>query len=117
MIQLVARRWADASDETSRGIFGSSDFAADFSHSMRKSLAPGPHLDGQNERMGRRVLLHVNDLVVGGQQINLLEWARHALTQASSCGVYGTTHPFVDVGTLELNKPSGKFPHLGTSTR
>lgn len=103
MIQHVARRWGDASSETSR-IFGSSDLAADFGHAMRTSLAPGPHLDAQNERMGKRVLLDIDELVVGaalgphGHEINLLEWGRHAITQASSCGVYGTKHPFLDSG-------------------
>lgn len=68
---------------------------------MKLSLAPGPHLDAQNERMGKRALVDIdallNSLAHGKGQIKLLEWARHAIVQASSCGVYGTDHPFLDV--------------------
>ncbi|CAN8099089.1 unnamed protein product [Discula destructiva] len=103
MIQHVARRWGDASSETTH-VFGSSDLVADFSHAMKTSLAPGPHLDAQNERMAKRVLLDVDELAAGaalgpdGHQLNLLDWGRRAITQASSCGVYGTRHPFLDLG-------------------
>ncbi|KAB8229511.1 cytochrome P450 [Aspergillus alliaceus] len=106
MLQHVARRWGDASDETDH-IFGGPHLVADFSHAMRLSLAPGPHLDEQNERMGNRALLEIDILLNGldtkkqGCQIKLLDWARHAVTQASSCGVYGTEHPFRD---LEVEK-------------
>lgn len=102
MLQHVARRWGDASTETN-DIFGDAHFTADFSHAMKMSLAPGPHLDAQNERMGNRALYEVNELLISSGleqlealRINLLEWSRHAITQASSCGVYGTQHPFVD---------------------
>lgn len=75
----------------------------DFSHVMKLSLAPGPHLDEQNERMDNRALadihalLNTSSLEQQGRQIKLLEWARHAVIQASSCGVYGTEHPFIDL--------------------
>jgi len=106
MIQHVARRWGDASDETNN-IFGGPHLVTDFSHAMKLSLAPGPHLDEQNERMGNRALvdidalLNTSSLKQQGHQIKLLEWARHAVVQASSCGVYGTEHPFLD---LEVEK-------------
>lgn len=78
---------------------------SEFSHAMKLSLAPGPHLDEQNERIGKRALIEIdallNPLHMEGSvkvHIKLLEWARHAITQASSCGVYGTKHPFLDPG-------------------
>jgi hypothetical protein len=101
MIQHVARRWGDASDETN-DIFGGPHLVTDFSHAMKSSLAPGTHLDEQNERMGNRVLvdidalLNTSNLKQQRSQIKLLEWARHAVVQASSCGVYGTQHPFLN---------------------
>lgn len=57
------------------------------------------HLDEQNARMGNRALIDVDTLLnplslepdKGPRQIKLLAWARHAVTQASSCGVYGNT--------------------------
>ncbi|PLB49117.1 cytochrome P450 [Aspergillus steynii IBT 23096] len=103
LIQHVARRWGDASDQTNE-IFGGPHLVTNFSHAMKLSLAPGPHLDAQNERMGKRALVDIDALLgpltveqQGMCQIKLLEWVRHAIMQASSCGVYGTEHPFLDV--------------------
>ncbi|KAK2600110.1 hypothetical protein QQS21_005125 [Conoideocrella luteorostrata] len=107
MLQHVAKRWGDASDETQH-IFGGLHCASDFSRAMRLSLAPGPHLDEMNERMGIQALHEVDALLEkaalhqpdhnGGQfRILFLQWARHAVTQASSCGVYGGQHPFLDL--------------------
>jgi hypothetical protein len=101
MIQHVARRWGDASDKTNE-IFGGSTLVTDFSHVMKLSLAPGPHLDEQNERMGSRALVDIEELLdtsrkdPQGRTVRFLEWSRHAVVQASSCGVYGTSHPFLD---------------------
>ncbi|KAI5210029.1 hypothetical protein E4T39_00452 [Aureobasidium subglaciale] len=102
MIQHVARRWGDASDETN-DLFGGPHLVTDFSHAMKSSLAPGPQLDEVNERMGQRALLDVDDLLSlctfsqNDSQIKLLEWTRHVVMQASSSGIYGTTHPFRDI--------------------
>lgn len=106
MLQHVAKRWGDASDKTQQ-IFGDPHCPSDFSRAMRLSLAPGPHLDEMNERMGIQALREVDalsDEAAWHQQSNngrpfqilLLKWARHAVTQASSCGVYGRQHPFLD---------------------
>ena len=48
--------------------------------------------------MGQRVLIDIHSLLdaEGGRQVHLLKWARHAVVQATSCGVYGTAHPFLD---------------------
>ncbi|KAI9036078.1 cytochrome P450 [Aspergillus affinis] len=107
LIQHVARRWGDASDET-KEIFGGPHLVTKFSHAMKLSLAPGPHLDEQNERMAKRALVGIDALLeplyvkdAGKRQIKLLEWARHAISQASSCGVYGTEHPFLDIEVEE----------------
>ena len=45
--------------------------------------------------MGKRLLVDIDDLL-GAKKIYLLEWARRAVVQASSCGVYGEEHPFLD---------------------
>lgn len=105
MLRLVARRWGDASDATD-ALFAGSHLAADFGRAMTASLAPGPHLDAQNLRMARRALLDVDELLAravaappDGHRTRLLEWTRHAAMQASSCGVYGNSHPFLDPDT------------------
>lgn len=94
----MARKHGDATDETYK-IFGGT-LADDLSHSVKMSLAPGPHLDELNLRMGKRVLVDIDALLNAdtdrGQQTYLLEWARHAVIQASSCAVYGEKHPFLD---------------------
>ena len=106
MIQHVARKWGGASDETNN-IFGGPHLVTDFSNAMRLSLSPGQHLDEQNERMGNRALFDVDALVDAsssksqGHDVRLLEWSRHVVTQASSCGVYGTKHPFLDLDVEE----------------
>jgi hypothetical protein len=45
--------------------------------------------------MGKRLLVDIDDLL-GAKKIHLLEWARRVVVQASSCGVYGEVHPFLD---------------------
>lgn len=67
----------------------------------RAHLAPGPHLDGPNMRMGKRVLLDIDALLTsdeagGENSVKLLEWSRHAIISASSHAVYGNNHPFLD---------------------
>ncbi|KAK4645511.1 hypothetical protein QC761_202090 [Podospora bellae-mahoneyi] len=97
MIQTVARKWGDANDETDR-LFRETDLITEFSHVMKTSLAPGPQLDEMNMRMAQRALVDLDLLLGDGKdkKIKLLEWARFAITQASSCGVYGNQHPFLD---------------------
>ena len=101
MVQMAARKWGDASDKTNE-IFASPHFVNEDTQLFRQSLAPGPHLDEMNQRMGNSVLAELCDLLENSpRQIRLLEWARHAVTQASSCGVYGTQHPFLDLEVLK----------------
>ncbi|KAF4979790.1 hypothetical protein FZEAL_4064 [Fusarium zealandicum] len=97
-MQTASKLMGDATKET-YDIFGT-EMVDDFSHAMRTSLAPGPHLDEQNLRMGNRVLEDINTVLSPGEcqksKIHLLDWVRHAVVQASSCGVYGEEHPFRD---------------------
>ncbi|KAH7329711.1 cytochrome P450 [Stachybotrys elegans] len=95
-LQITARKHGDASDET-YAIFGGT-LPDELSNVVRLSLAPGPYLDDQNMRMGKRVQVEVDALLGRGstKQINLLEWSRHIVVQSSSCGVYGDQHPLMD---------------------
>ncbi|RYP81459.1 hypothetical protein DL770_005892 [Monosporascus sp. CRB-9-2] len=93
-LQLVAQKYGDASDAAYE-IFGGS-LPDDLSQSVKMSLAPGPHLDDLSLRMGRRVLVDIDDLLGSKGEVPLLAWARHAVVQATSCAVYGEKHPFLD---------------------
>ncbi|KAK2022916.1 cytochrome P450 [Colletotrichum zoysiae] len=93
-LQLVARKYGDASD-TAYEIFGGS-LPDDLSQSVKMSLAPGRHLDELSLRMGKRVLVDIDSLLESKGNTPLLSWARHAVVQATSCAVYGEKHPFLD---------------------
>ncbi|KAH8660631.1 cytochrome P450 [Xylariales sp. PMI_506] len=67
-----------------------------FSASTRDTLAPGPHLDAQNLRMGDQSLIEVTDLLESHKEIPLLAWSRHVIMQATSAGLYGVRNPFND---------------------
>lgn len=92
-IQKAAKVMGDASPRVHE-LFGG-ELLDKTSVAMRSSLAPGPHLDAQNLRMGRRVLVDV-DVLLESSQVKLMEWTTHAIVQATSCGVYGEAHPFRD---------------------
>ncbi|ETS82599.1 hypothetical protein PFICI_04475 [Pestalotiopsis fici W106-1] len=99
-MQTAVRTHGGASDHAYE-IFGDGAFLDDYSHGMKHSLAPGPHLDEQNLRMGNRVMVDIDALLSNtgkgrpGKQFFMLGWVRHAVVQASSCGVYGANRPFV----------------------
>ncbi|KAL3418727.1 hypothetical protein PVAG01_10443 [Phlyctema vagabunda] len=97
-LQITAWKHGDATEDTYHKFGG--DLGDDLSRYIRLSLAPGPHLDEQNLRMGKRLILEFEDLLnargSGRAQMYLLEWSRRAVVQASSCGVYGEQHPFLD---------------------
>lgn len=64
---------------------------------MRDALAPGPGLDVQNLRMGERSLVDVAELAgAAAGEVRLMEWCRRTVVQATSCGIFGVDHPFVD---------------------
>ncbi|KAK5657866.1 hypothetical protein OQA88_2414 [Cercophora sp. LCS_1] len=64
-----------------------------FSTGTKEALAPGPHLDAQNLRMGRQLLVHATELVQR-DEVKLFEWAKHTIVQATAAGLYGVHHPF-----------------------
>ncbi|KAF7531986.1 hypothetical protein G7054_g8369 [Neopestalotiopsis clavispora] len=66
----------------------------EFSLRTKEALTPGPHLDAQNLRMARQLLADVTDLVQQ-KEVNLFQWAKHAIVQATAVGLYGAEHPFV----------------------
>lgn len=43
--------------------------------------------------MGVQLLQHVDEMVSQGE-VNLFEWAKHAIIQATGAGLYGVEHPF-----------------------
>lgn len=97
-MQTTTKTHSGATDETFH-IYGGSAFLDDFSHAMKSGLAPGPHLDEQNLRMGNRVMVDIDELLGAGgnrpSKFQLMGWTRHAIVQASSCGIYGKDHPFL----------------------
>jgi hypothetical protein len=97
VIQTMSKIIGDASDET-HALFGG-DLVDAFSQGMRTALLPGPKLDEQNLRMGTKALSHLDDLVMKGDQsesVMLMEWVKHVVVHASSTGVFGQQHPFLD---------------------
>lgn len=97
-IKTATRTHSNVTDETYH-LYNTNGFLDDLSHVVQNSLAPGPRLDEQNMRTGNRVVVDVDALLddTSGQprQVMLLHWVRHAIVQASSCGVYGQNHPFL----------------------
>ncbi|KAI9903489.1 hypothetical protein N3K66_000018 [Trichothecium roseum] len=92
-LQKAAKVIADGSDETFDLLGG--DLLERFGAGMRDALAPGPGLDVQNLRMGERSLVDVAELA-GAGEVRLMEWCRRTVVQATSCGIFGVDHPFVD---------------------
>lgn len=92
-IQSSARAIGDASPDMQERFTG--EVIGHFSHAMRGSLSPGPHLDAQNLSMGRRAVANVDDLV-RMKEVPLHAWIKHVVVDASSAGVYGEAHPFRD---------------------
>jgi hypothetical protein len=93
LLQTAARAFSGVSDETYH-LFGT-DLAERVTLAMRAALAPGPHLDEQNLRMGINAVQHIDELG-DGKRIKLYEWVAHTIVQATSEGVYGANHPFKD---------------------
>lgn len=92
-IQKSTKAFGDSTDKTHAAFGGA--LGDRFASSLRDALAPGPGLDDQNSRMAERVLVEFETLKKGGE-VELLDWCRDLVVQATSCGVYGTRHPFQD---------------------
>ncbi|KAL4906201.1 hypothetical protein BDW74DRAFT_139790 [Aspergillus multicolor] len=67
-----------------------------YAHSTKQTLAPGPALNEQNMRMGNTALAELGALLKKGGDVGLLEWAQHAVVQATAAGLYGVEHPLKD---------------------
>ncbi|KAG8624056.1 hypothetical protein KVT40_009032 [Elsinoe batatas] len=94
-IKTASQKLGGAGDDTLK-LF-TDDFLDDFSHAMKSTLGPGPDLDAQNMRMGKRVLVDIDELTNGASTVvKLHQWTMHAVVQASSCGVFGEKHPYLD---------------------
>jgi hypothetical protein len=81
------------SDET-HALFNG-ELLESFSTLTKETLTPGPHLDVQNLRMGDVLVSEIDELVKQND-FQMLEWAKHAIVQATSAGLYGVGHPFKD---------------------
>ncbi|KAM0325158.1 hypothetical protein ACHAQA_007697 [Verticillium albo-atrum] len=68
-------------------------FADGFGQVMKTTLAPGPHLDEQNLRMGAEAVIQVNKLAEM-KAVYLREWIKHTILHASSYAIYGDGHPY-----------------------
>ncbi|KAH6653320.1 cytochrome P450 [Truncatella angustata] len=95
-VKVVAREMAGNS-EPACGLFDG-PFVDEYSQVVKTALLPGAHQDDQNLRMADSVISLVNDLVNGGKgkTVGLLGWTQHLIVEASSCGFFGTEHPFQD---------------------
>lgn len=82
---------ATISDETHHLFDG--DLLEEMSLCSKEALAPGPHLDAQNLRMGVQALVEVENLLKLSE-VSLLAWAKHAVVEATGAGLYGVEHPF-----------------------
>ncbi|RDW86488.1 cytochrome P450 [Aspergillus mulundensis] len=72
------------------------DLLEKYAHSTKQTLAPGPALNEQNLRMGNQALAELGILLNRGGEVGLLEWAQHAVVQATAAGLYGVEHPLKD---------------------
>ena len=91
--QIASKTHADCTDDTFHKL--GTSVGEDLGQAFRRALAPGPYLDDQNLRTGQRALVDVQSLV-SGEEVWLLEWVKHTIVQASSCGLFGAQHPFLD---------------------
>jgi hypothetical protein len=103
---LTSKKMADASEYVVHQL--STNLVQVHHKSMRDSLQiPSSENDQMNARMASEAALHVDKMVsratemgedgtTSSKQVMLLDWVRHLVVQASSCGVYGQEHPFRD---------------------
>jgi hypothetical protein len=93
-LQVSHRVHGDLTDEGNARF--NDEVLESFSASTRETLAPGPHLDAQNLRMGDQSLVEVTGLLENHDEIPLLGWSKHVIMQATSAGLYGVRNPFND---------------------
>lgn len=97
---MTSKKMAGASDDVLQQL--TTEFANVPHRSMRNTLQnPSSESNQMSSRMAQEAARHVDKLVFQAasgttEQVMLLEWVRHVVVQASSCGVYGLEHPFRD---------------------
>jgi len=102
---MTSKKMADASEDVLHQL--TTNFAHVHHKTMRNSLqTPSSENDRMNALMASQAARHVDNLVLDAvrmaadgttsKQVMLLDWVRHLVVQASSCGVYGLEHPFRD---------------------
>ncbi|KAK8110180.1 uncharacterized protein PG998_006637 [Apiospora kogelbergensis] len=68
-----------------------------FSDRTKDAMAPGPHMDEQNLRMGQESVVEVDTLLSGNRkEMKLWEWSKNVIMQAMGVGLFGREHPFKD---------------------
>jgi hypothetical protein len=102
-LQWAGRFAADVNDHTHELLGGS--LSRELSIAQNRQLEPGPGLDEQNVRMGEGLLVMMAELLqdaTGGDdddgkrnvKVMLMGWVSDLTMQASSRGIWGTSHPF-----------------------
>ncbi|KAI0124130.1 cytochrome P450 [Xylariales sp. AK1849] len=71
------------------------DLVESFSNRTKEALAPGPHMDEQNLRMGEESISEVTQILEQGE-FQLFDWAKHIIVQATGASLFGSEHPFKD---------------------
>ncbi|KAH7371921.1 cytochrome P450 [Pyrenochaeta sp. MPI-SDFR-AT-0127] len=98
VIQLGAKKYAGANEETYHLL--SRKLGDDFGDAQTSALAPGPHLDKANLRMGEQLIVEMKKFVDiphdMSKNIKLYKWIQDTIVQATSFGIYGVNHPFLD---------------------
>jgi hypothetical protein len=73
------------------------DLVENFSNRTKEALAPGPHMDEQNLRMGEESISEVAELLSGKlDEFDLFEWSKNIIVQATGASLFGSEHPFKD---------------------
>lgn len=74
------------------------DLVEDFSNRTKEAMAPGPHMDDQNLRMGWESISEVTELLSRkSDEFDLFEWSKNVIVQATGVGLFGSEHPFKDM--------------------
>ena len=90
-VQTSVKRFGDATQATQD--IHTDAFVSGYGKLLRSNLAPGPHLDEQNMRMGEECIIQVDNLLKS-KEMFLLEWTKHTIVHASSYALYGAGHPY-----------------------
>ena len=71
--------------------------ADEFSERTIHALAPGPHLDDQNLRMGDQSVIEISETLANGDDgTQLFQWSISTIIRATGASLFGVEHPFRD---------------------